>query len=475
MKFCDNLQKLRKSKNISQEQLAEMLGVTRQSVSKWESGASYPEMEKLTEMCKIFHCSLDTLVNGDVMEETQKKEKSVFYSILSSLEISVRKTIAMLEGMSASQIIKFLFTLFIICMVILVCKIPFVILEDSINSIFYHGASNFMTSFLASLWSFLLNLAYGILAILSFLYVYKIKYLDQIELVDNEEERLRIQKEEAVIQKEKKVVKSPKYVYQEHSGIFDFLTTMFLYFLKFICAIVLVWDLCALVTSVILFVFIIILAFKGLLLIGPILIAMGVIGFTILVAILLLNFIANKKSNQVGALITLFTSIVLGCVGVALSCWYFTGLTYIEGIPNNYQKKEVSQVYDMTENLIVQNHYNVYYVEDNSLTDRVMVTVEYYYDHYKPEVELISDQYITYHTERKNSSFYPKDLIDDIIHNLKKKKFYTYENLFRTKMIIKTSKDNIQKLKKNTFKEYSYDEDSDDIEYQEEFNEYFNE
>lgn len=474
MKFCDNLQKLRKAKNISQEQLAEMLGVTRQSVSKWESGASYPEMEKLTEICKIFHCSLDTLVNGDVMAEEQKKEKNVFYSLLSSLETSVRKTIAMLEGMNASQVIKFVFTLFIICMVILVCKIPFVILEESINSIFYHGAGNFITSFLASLWSFLLNLAYGILAILAFLYVYKIKYLDRIELVEDDEERLKIKKEEVVVQKSSKSVKTPKYVYQEHSGVFDFLTTMFLYFLKFICAIVLVWDLCALITAVILFVFIIILAIKGLLLIGPILISLGVIIFTILVAILLLNFIANKKSHQVGALITLFTSIMLGCVGVALSCWYFTGLTYIDEAPKDYQKKEITQVYDMTEELTLQNHFNVYYVEDDSLTNQVHVTIEYYYDRYQPEIELISDKYITYSFEKDKASFYPKELIDDIIKNLKQKKVYTYNNLFYTKMIVKASKENIRKLKTNTFREYFYDGEADDYRYQEELNEYLN-
>ena len=49
--------------NLSQEQLAESLNVTRQSVSKWESGASYPEMDKLLALCKIFNCGLDDLVN----------------------------------------------------------------------------------------------------------------------------------------------------------------------------------------------------------------------------------------------------------------------------------------------------------------------------------------------------------------------------------------------------------------------------
>jgi len=68
MNFCNNLQKLRKKLNMSQEQLAESLGVTRQSVSKWESGASYPEMDKLVALCKIFNCELDDLVNKNIDE-----------------------------------------------------------------------------------------------------------------------------------------------------------------------------------------------------------------------------------------------------------------------------------------------------------------------------------------------------------------------------------------------------------------------
>ena len=44
MKFGDNLKQIRKSKNISQEELAERLGVSRQSVSKWETGENYPNL-----------------------------------------------------------------------------------------------------------------------------------------------------------------------------------------------------------------------------------------------------------------------------------------------------------------------------------------------------------------------------------------------------------------------------------------------
>ena len=51
---------------MTQEQLAMLLGVSRQSVTKWEAEKSYPEMDKLLKMCSIFECSLDDLVTGDL-------------------------------------------------------------------------------------------------------------------------------------------------------------------------------------------------------------------------------------------------------------------------------------------------------------------------------------------------------------------------------------------------------------------------
>ena len=58
MRFSEKLPKLRKDNNLSQEQLADKLGVSRQAVSKWESGNSYPDMEKMLQMCRIFNCHL---------------------------------------------------------------------------------------------------------------------------------------------------------------------------------------------------------------------------------------------------------------------------------------------------------------------------------------------------------------------------------------------------------------------------------
>lgn len=64
MKFSEKLTELRHSRGWSQEQLGERLGVTRQTVSKWELGSTTPELEKLAMMSDIFGVSTDELIKG---------------------------------------------------------------------------------------------------------------------------------------------------------------------------------------------------------------------------------------------------------------------------------------------------------------------------------------------------------------------------------------------------------------------------
>lgn len=68
MKFGENLRNLRKTKKLSQERLAEKVGVSRQSVSKWECGEAYPEMDNILILCNIFHCKINKLVHEDLTD-----------------------------------------------------------------------------------------------------------------------------------------------------------------------------------------------------------------------------------------------------------------------------------------------------------------------------------------------------------------------------------------------------------------------
>ena len=65
MKFGENLKLIRNDKKISQEDLAERLGVSRQSVSKWETGENYPSMQNIMALCTIFKCKINELVHED--------------------------------------------------------------------------------------------------------------------------------------------------------------------------------------------------------------------------------------------------------------------------------------------------------------------------------------------------------------------------------------------------------------------------
>lgn len=65
MKFQDSLQLLRKQKGISQEKLAERIGISRQAVAKWEVGQSYPDMKNLIMLSDLFGISIDKLVKDN--------------------------------------------------------------------------------------------------------------------------------------------------------------------------------------------------------------------------------------------------------------------------------------------------------------------------------------------------------------------------------------------------------------------------
>ena len=69
MTLGEKLSKLRKEYNYTQEQLADILGVSRQSISKWESDIAYPETDKLIELGKLFDCSMDYLLKEEITEK----------------------------------------------------------------------------------------------------------------------------------------------------------------------------------------------------------------------------------------------------------------------------------------------------------------------------------------------------------------------------------------------------------------------
>lgn len=94
MTLGDKLSKLRKQNNYTQEQLADILGVSRQAISKWESDTAYPETEKLIRLSDMYHCSLDYLLKDEMESDdfiANKRsinlEKSLYYEKTSKKKI----------------------------------------------------------------------------------------------------------------------------------------------------------------------------------------------------------------------------------------------------------------------------------------------------------------------------------------------------------------------------------------------------
>ena len=94
MELNEKLQQLRKQKNLTQEELAEALYVSRTAISKWESGRGYPNIDSLKEIAKFFSVSIDDLLSGEELltlaEEDHKQKRSNLCDLLFGfLDISV--------------------------------------------------------------------------------------------------------------------------------------------------------------------------------------------------------------------------------------------------------------------------------------------------------------------------------------------------------------------------------------------------
>ena len=89
MEFNEKLQELRKQKGLTQEELAEVLYVSRAAVSKWESGRGYPNIDSLKEISRFFSVTIDDLLSGSeiltIAEEDQKQKNSLLLDLVFGL------------------------------------------------------------------------------------------------------------------------------------------------------------------------------------------------------------------------------------------------------------------------------------------------------------------------------------------------------------------------------------------------------
>ena len=94
MEFNEKLQELRKHTGLTQEELAELLFVSRTAVSKWESGRGYPNIDSLKAIARFFGVTIDELLSGDELltiaeKDTEQKENHIRDLVFGLLDISI--------------------------------------------------------------------------------------------------------------------------------------------------------------------------------------------------------------------------------------------------------------------------------------------------------------------------------------------------------------------------------------------------
>ena len=187
MNLSNNLKKIRKEHNLSQEQLAEKLGVSRQSVSKWESGQAYPEMDKVLQICQLFKVNIDDLMNQDIKEVNNiKQSKNNINKFIDDFLDYITKTIDMFSSMKFKEKVKCLFEQCVIAFFIgIVLLVLVLIISNIFRNIlnflpgdFYYPIYNMVEGTL-----FMVALILGAILIL---YIFKVRYLDYYVVIKEE-------------------------------------------------------------------------------------------------------------------------------------------------------------------------------------------------------------------------------------------------------------------------------------------------
>ena len=427
-KFINNLKKIRKNNNLSQEQLAEILGISRQAISKWESGSAYPEMEKIIQLCEKFNVNIDDLLNkdiGEIISEEQSKKNLNKY--IESFLNYTSNTVNLFCSMNFKSKIKCLFEQ---CILIIVLCIIFCIIGAIGNSLVY-SIFNFLPN---KVYYFISNLLESIYFIVSFiistgilLYLFKTRYLDYFNDISTDENKIDYSKKE-----EKIIIRDPKH---SNYSIFNFVIKLFtmgfkglILFATFFVIFVLIGLFAGFASSFVIYK-------TGLFFIGIALsfLSSGII--CVIITLLFLNFVFDRKNDKKKIIWSLIISLVAFGIGCGMTCLGFMDFEFKE-------VKDLKSIeMDMEEDLYIREFQNIEYIEEER-------------DNIKLEFKINKGYNVSYHDENQygvllytycDNRF---KFIKSFIGNLNNKKIINIEDSI-SDIKVYGNKSNINKIKAN--------------------------
>ena len=425
MKFSDKLAQLRKVNNLSQEQLAEKLDVSRQSVSKWESGDTYPDMAKMIQLCKILNCSLPELMDDGTFNEEYSKPKTKdksFSSYMHNFLDYVTKTYNMFIHMTLKS--KLICLIEMVCVGVVIGLVDWLVPElinVLFNRVFRYVPYGYTIS---SVLSDIFAIALIVLSVIVFLHLFKIRYLDYyVTIVDNTineqvveepiEENTTVSVLDDKQKKEKVVIRDPKHSISHFldgiAKIFSFIFKLFV----ILCSLpALVCAVGATYLAVIMFVNIVyssVFTFAGICLTGC-----SIIGF--IFVYMAVNYLFKKKQPFTVLLILFLTSLLAIGVGAGLATNEALKLNIVDNdYKVNYVTKEFNySMGDVSDGIQFEfNCYNIERVIDETV-DGVKVKIEL-----PEDARMVNDEYHP-DSKAKKGVFFNFGYTGGIIHELNK-------------------------------------------------------
>ena len=449
MKFGDKLIQLRKKNGLSQEELASKLNVSRQSVSKWESNNTYPETDKIVQICNLFDCRMDDLINDKIsdIEQIDRKNKNNLFLIFDSLLEFITKSINMFSSMKFTSFLKCIFELGLLVLFLFVCGL--IVSNICVNtlmdlvSFLSRGIYYSIYSVVESIIEIVLICFSGIVVI----HVFKIRYLDfydQVISAAGEEDNsivTDINEENIKDDKKKKnerlyfnYNKEPKIIIRDKHTTFAFLTTLSKIIVGIFKAFVSVVNCCfigTLILIVALLVVSIFLSKYSVLFVGADICLIGFGVLNIIIIICLTYFVFNKKLNFKKYFFIALVSLIVSGLGIGIGAIGITEFSFrdnIDGIKGEDVLKYLER--EVVSNLVIDVHdIEGYTIRiDNSMSDdKIKVIGTNHEMFFKKINSWSSTEYGMRIYSFHNSSYLEfNEFIDVLINDLENKVFRSY-------------------------------------------------
>jgi len=473
--FKENLRKIRKENNLSQEQLADELGVSRQAISKWESGAAYPEMDKIIALCDKFNLNIDDLLHKDIKEvKGEEESKKKLNDFINDFLKFITNTVNMFSNMNFKSKIKCLFEQCIIAFILfMVSFVIYNVLSSLFTSILI-VLPNVIYTFLSGVLKSILVIAQVVVSIIIITHIFKTRYLNYYERIKEQ----RIKPEENNNKEVTEENANEKIIFKNNDKIiirdsrhseYNFINMMFKFIVIIIKLFATWFGLCISFVLVCLFISFIasFLIYKtGLFFIGLLItiLSSSVIGIVLL--LLIINFVFNRKNDKKKMIWSFIISLITFGIGCGLT--FIGTLSFDISHDSEYMLKTVTKEYEMQDDTIILNNYRkIEYVE----TEDKNIKIEYQINKY---CDISNNNYnntISTWTNCEN----PIEIAKEYIKNINDKKIISINNSIE-KMTVYTNKTNIETLKNNLKKHINDSENTERINtYEKQINELENE